>query len=160
MCLTQINLLIWFFTFQILVNILDGGHPYDKAKRYKYDRKTSRNSDLRYHLHNSNDKKVNVGQFWKLDDQVERHEIIKGVFGSLDWIVSHLTVRQVCYYLSIGHFRVGRKSFEKASPLFISILITHLNLYQFKNFKCFVHKTSDSLGKTRIYINVNKTEAY
>lgn len=105
-----VDFLIWFFPFEILKEIFDGWDWDDDTKWYKNDRKSSWGCNGRYHLHDSYDEKVNIGYFWKLNNEIQWYKIQNSVLWCFDGVIADIIIRNVCYYGSIWHLAERRNT--------------------------------------------------
>lgn len=155
-----VNFLIWFFAFEVFKEILDAWDRDDNTKWYKNDRKSSWSCDRRYHLHDSNNEKVNIGYFWKLNNEIEWYKIQNSVLWCFDGVIANIIVGNICYYRPIRHLAEWWSTRKNKPLLLIGVSIDHILYYNFNNFsqnlQLFAFRLSKSWFRSNyLYINEN-----
>lgn len=78
---------------------------------------------MRYHLHDSNDQKIQIGNFRKLHEQIFGYEIDWSVFGCFDIVVANIHIGDIRDYTAIGHILMWRIALEDESLFAIAIIV-------------------------------------
>ena len=128
-CQFAIDRSIWFFSFEILKEVFNRTDHNDYCQGDKDCGDARRDTDLRNHLHDANNEKVDIGNFRELSDEVLGHESEQRIFGCLDAIVANLHIGDIGDERPIGHFGMRRVVFKDPAFLRIGVfvLMAHYN---------------------------------